>query len=237
MTLRNFVTINILRESHKIERINMLKELGKIFGNVDRVKVLRYFLSHPNEPVGTIDLVKRLKIKKSVLKKEIKNLVNIGFLNEVTLLSIIELKTKKKNKKGELIVKTKEKKEDAIELNKNYVFADSLANLLLDFRYIDRKDLLEDFRRYGKVKLLCLGGVFLQDEEGGLDLLLVGDALDKDKIDNFIKTLEADFGTELRYAVFESEEFRYRVNMFDRLITELWKRPHEKIIEKISTRP
>jgi hypothetical protein len=77
----------------------------------------------------------------------------------------------------------------------------------------------------------------MQDEESKLDLLLAGDALDKEKIDDFIKKLEADFGTELRYAVFESEEFRYRVNMFDRLIKDFWKRPHEKIIEKIDTRP
>ena len=77
----------------------------------------------------------------------------------------------------------------------------------------------------------------MQDEESKLDLLLAGDALDKNKIDEFIKKLEADFGTEIRYAVFESEEFRYRVNMFDRLIKDFWKRPHEKIIERIETRP
>ncbi len=74
-------------------------------------------------------------------------------------------------------------------------------------------------------------------EEGKLDLLLAGDALDKEKIDDYIKKLEADFGTELRYAVFESEEFRYRVNMFDRLIKDFFKGPHEKVLEKISTRP
>lgn len=215
----------------------MLKELGKIFGTEQRVKILRYFLAHPDEQVVFEDLIKKLKIKKTELKKEIKNLINIGFLNELTLISEIELKTKKKNKKGEIIVKTKTIKEDALEMNKNYVFADSLANLLLDFRYIDRKDLLEDFKRYGKIKLLCLSGVFLQDEEAKLDLLVAGDALDKEKIDNFIKTLEADFGTDLRYAVFESEEFRYRTNMFDRLLKDFWKRPHEKVIEKISTRP
>jgi len=208
----------------------MLKELGKIFGNENRVKVLRFFLAHPDEQVAFLDLIKKLKIKKAELKKEIKNLTGIGFLNELTLIDEVEVKVGKK-------IKFKTKKEDGLELNKNYVFADALANLLLDFRYIDRKDLLEDFKKYGKIKLLCLGGVFMQDEEGKLDLLLVGDALDKDKIDNFIRTLEADFGTEMRYAVFESEEFRYRTNMFDRLLKDFFKAPHEKILEKISTRP
>lgn len=212
----------------------MLKELGKIFGSENRVKVLRYFLSHPEEQIVLDELVKRAKVKKPELKKEVKGLVQIGFLNELTLVSEVEIKSGKgKNIK----TKIKQKKEDGLEMNKGYVFADSLANLLLDFRYIDRKELLEDFKKYGKIKLLCLGGVFMQDEESKLDLLLVGDALDKEKIDNFIKTLEANFGTELRYAVFESEEFRYRVNMFDRLIKDFFKSPHEKVVEKISTRP
>lgn len=217
----------------------MLKELGKIFGSENRVKLLRYFLAHKDEQVAFSDLIKKTKIKKNDLKKEIKNLVAINFLNELTLVDEVVVKLKKG--KGTLMSKTKTKnkqvKEDGYELNKNYVFVDSLANLLLDFRFIDRKELLEDFKRYGKIRLLCLGGVFKQDEEGKLDLLLAGDALDKDKIDEFIKRLEADFGTELRYAVFESEEFKYRINMFDRLIKDFWKRPHEKIIERIETRP
>jgi hypothetical protein len=208
----------------------MLKELGKIFGSENRVKVLRYFLAQPDSQVEFFELLRKIKVKKSELKKELQSLIKIGFIEELTLVSEKEIKKGKK-------IKIKKIKEDGYQLNKDYVFADSLASLLLDFRYIDRKDLLEDMKRYGKIKLLCLGGVFVQDEEANLDLLLAGDALEKEKIDAFIKTLEADFGTELKYAVFESEEFRYRVSMFDRLIKDFFKGPHEKILEKISTRP
>jgi hypothetical protein len=209
----------------------MLKELSKIFGSVERVKILRFFLAHPSEQITLTDLIKKVKIKKNVLKKELKNLSNIDFVSEIVIVNEEEIKLKS----GKVKVKTT--KENGFELNKNYVFADSLAGLLLDFRFIDRQELLNDFKKFGKIKLLCLGGVFMQDEEGKLDLLVAGDALDKEKIDDLIKKLEADFGTELRYAVFESEEFRYRVNMFDRLIKDFWKRPHEKILEKIDTRP
>lgn len=208
----------------------MLKELGKIFGSENRVKILRFFLAHPDEQIELEELSKKVKVKSVELKKEIKNLIAIDFLNELTLIEDVEIKVGKK-------IKIKPKKSYGLELNKNYVFADSLAALLLDFRFIDRKELLEDFKKFGKIKLLCLGGVFMQDEENKLDLLLAGDALDKDKIDDYIKKLEADFGTELKYAVFESEEFRYRINIFDRLIKDFWKRPHEKILERIETRP
>lgn len=225
----------------------MLKELGKIFGSENRVKLLRFFLANPESQISFLDLLRKVKISKSELKKELKNLININFINELTLIDEIRIPVKfkkptkkQKNKNIEITeqkFKIKEIKEDGYEINKNYVLVDSLANLLLDFRHIDRDDLLENFKKYGKIKLLCLGGVFFRDEEGILDVLIVGDALDKEKIDLFIKKLEADFGTELRYAVFESEEFRYRVNMFDRLLKDFWKRPHEKVLERISTRP
>ncbi len=225
----------------------MLKELGKIFGSENRVKLMRFFLANQEKQISFFELLKKVKISKNDLKKELKNLVGIDFINELVIVDEVEVKVKQKkiSKKSKLknaipdLPKTilKQTKEDGYEINKNYVFADSLANLLLDFRYIDRLELLEDFKKFGKIKLLCLGGVFFRDEEGNLDLLIAGDVLDKEKIDTYIKKLEADFGTELKYAVFESEEFRYRVTMFDRLIKDFWKRPHEKIIEKISTRP
>jgi DNA-binding Lrp family transcriptional regulator len=226
----------------------MLRELGKLFGSENKVKLLRYFLANQESQISFSDLMKKVKIAKSDLKKELKNLVNVNFINEITILDEIEVPVKQKKvakrskgRNAEPVglqkIILKQTKEDGFEFNKGYNFAQSLANLLLDFRFIDRDELLEDFKRYGKIKLLVLGGVFFRDEEGKLDLLIVGDALDKEKIDGFIKKLEADFGTELRYAVFESEEFRYRVNMFDRLLKDFWKRPHEKIIEKIATRP
>jgi hypothetical protein len=209
----------------------MLRELGKIFGSEQKVKLLRFFLANPEKQISFDDLIVKVKIKKPLLKKEIKVLVDINFVTELTLVDeeIVKLKGGK--------TKVKVVKEDGYELNQEYPFVETLANLLLDFRFIDREEMLENFKRYGKIKLLCLGGVFKKDEEGPLDILVAGDALDKEKIDEYIKKLEADFGTELRYAVFESEEFRYRVNMFDRLIKDFLRTPHETVVEKISTRP
>lgn len=231
----------------------MLRELGKLFGSENKVKLLRYFLANQTSQITFTSLIKKVKISKNELKKELKNLVNFNFINEIAIIEEVQVpvklkkvskkkkgKNKNTDKKNELeLPKTilKQVKEDGFEFNKEYDFAASLANLLLDFRFVDRQEMLNDFKKFGKISLFCLGGVFFRDEEGTLDLLIVGDALDKDKIDNYMKKLDADFGTELRYAVFESEEFKYRVNMFDRLLKDFWKRPHEKVLEKISTRP
>lgn len=204
----------------------MLKELAKIFGSAERVKLMRFFLAHPDFQIETESLIKTLKIQKKNLKKEIKNLVSIEMLTELILEEEVE------TKRGKKIVKS-----PGLELNKNYVYADSLASVLLDFRFTDKQEILGDLKRYAKIKLLAVGGIFVQNKDAKIDLLLVGDALDKEKIENYIKNLEAEFGTEIKFALFESEEFKYRVTMFDRLIRDFLSSPHEKVLEKISTRP
>ena len=209
----------------------MLKELGKIFGSAERVKLMRFFLAHPEIQIEIDEVVKRLRVKKPVLKKEIKNLETIGMLTPIILEEDIEIKMKSGKSKFKTI------KSDGLELNRSYTYADKLAELLLDFRFISREDLLDDLKKFGKIKLLALGGIFVKDEANGkLDLLLVGDALDKEKIEYYLRGMEADFGTEIRFSVFESEEFNYRLNMFDRLIKDFFKSPHEKVLEKINTR-
>jgi hypothetical protein len=89
----------------------MLKELGKIFGSENRVKILRYFLAHPDEQISFEDLSKKAKVKNADLKKEVKNLIAINFLNELTLIEEVEikLKNKKENK-----VKIKQKKKQGL---------------------------------------------------------------------------------------------------------------------------
>ena len=206
----------------------MLKELGKIFGSAERVKLMRFFLAHPEMQIEIDEIVKRLRVKKPVLKKEIKNLETIGMLTPLLLEEDIEIKMKG----GKTKIKTKVS--DGSELNRKYMYAQKLAELLLDFRFINRDTLLEDLRKYGKIKLLSLGGLFLQDDNGKLDLLIVGDALDKEKIENYLKGLEADFGTEIKYVVYESEEYKYRMNLFDRLIRDFFKSKHEKIIDRMN---
>ena len=67
-----------------------------------------------------------------------------------------------------------------------------------------------------------------------MDLLVVGNNLKQTQLDNIIKTIESEIGKEIRYAVFETQEFNYRYSMFDKLVRELLESPHEKIINKLN---
>jgi hypothetical protein len=43
--------------------------------------------------------------------------------------------------------------------------------------------------------------------------------------------MEAEIGGELSYAVFETKEFLYRLNMYDKLVRDILDYPHEVVVQ------
>ena len=63
--------------------------------------------------------------------------------------------------------------------------------------------------------------------------MVVGDDIDFKKFISFIKTVEEELGTELRYVILGTDEFKYRYGMFDRFVHDILEYPHRKVIDKI----
>jgi biotin operon repressor len=207
----------------------MLKDIEKFFGSAARVRIMRYFLSHREESMTTEHLAQVTKMSKQAVSKEINFLKKLGFLQEMIIEEFYE--NIANNKK---VIKSK--KLSGVSLNKDYNYNESLAVLLLDFRFIDKKALSESFKIHGKVKLLVLGGIFTGEEKSKLDILVVGDSLDKSGIEKAIKNIEAEMGTELRYSAFETDEYQYRLTMYDRFLRDFIRSNVDVLVEKISTR-
>ncbi len=198
--------------------------IEKLFGGEVRVRILRYFLSHKEDILTIEEITDRLKLDKTEALKEIKNLKEIGFLQDAEVLEYYEKIKKPTIKK-------------AIGMQTDFALAAKLAELLLDFRLANKEEMAENFRKFGKVKLFCLGGVFIDGSHGDIDILVVGENLNRNGIEKYIQKLEAEFGTELKFSLFETDEFKYRISMYDRFLRDFFQSKHEKVIEKIPTRP
>ena len=91
----------------------------------------------------------------------------------------------------------------------------------------------------GRVRLALISGIFLNDPDttsqydSPADLFIVGDDINRQKLRNFLASLEAEIGTEIKFTLMNKEEFDYRYGMFDRFVRVLLEGPHEKIINKI----
>ena len=53
----------------------------------------------------------------------------------------------------------------------------------------------------------------------------------RNKIEEGVKKIEAEIGTELSYAVFDTKEFIYRINMYDKLVRDILDYPHEIVLQ------
>lgn len=124
-------------------------------------------------------------------------------------------------------------------LNEDFDFLKELRELVLKPAPAETDRLVKRINALGKVKLAVVAGIFVSQPddttyETPADLFIVGDDVDKPRLAKFLKSLEAEAGTEIRFAVMEKEEFQHRYKYFDRFLRVLLEGPHRKIINKIS---
>lgn len=186
--------------------------LGQIFGSQARVKLMRLFLFHEGVSFPLEEVTRRTLVRKDTAKKELRLLEKVGFLKRGT----ISLKEKKVKKNGDVSIRTKKVK--GWKLNTRFELKNPLKTLLIETQLIRESDILSAIRSVGKLKLLVLSGVFLGLEDSEVDLLIVIDSPNKTKLERSIKKMESEIGKELLYAVFSSQEFRYRLDMYDKLV-------------------
>ncbi|MEK7520222.1 MAG: hypothetical protein AAB581_03225, partial [Patescibacteria group bacterium] len=73
----------------------------------------------------------------------------------------------------------------------------------------------------------------INTEKARTDILLVGDNMSERKAERFLRFVESCVGTELRYTLLKTEEFKYRKSMFDRFVLDILEFPHRKVINKL----
>lgn len=121
-------------------------------------------------------------------------------------------------------------------LDNSFEFLYELRDLVLKSSPAEKGRMIERINKLGRVKLAIVSGVFVNKEHldpAVADMLIVGDDIESRKLKIFLKSLEAEVGKEIKFAVMEKDEFQYRMSMFDRFIGVLLESPHEKLINKL----
>lgn len=194
-----------------------METLAKLFGGQARVKIMRLFLLNANMAFEMADIASRSRVIKANARREINALSAMDFIKPKMLVKAGARGTKKKV--------------SAWQLNPNFQYLSPIRDLLVDPNLLLQDDLAGRFKHVGKIKLMVVAGVFIGDEKSRVDVLLVGDKLKKVPLQQVIKGLEAEIGKELDYVVFDTEEFKYRIDMYDKLVCDIIDLPHEKLID------
>lgn len=194
-----------------------METLSKLFGGQARVRIMRLFLLNSSNNFEIEDVVSRSRVMKNNARKEINILSAMNFVKQKVITKEGYRGTKKK-----IIVWS---------LNIAFKYLESLRDILIEPSLLLKENLPERFKQIGKIKLMIVSGVFIGNSKSRADVLIVGDKLKKNVLQQVMKSLEAEIGKELDYVVFDTKEFKYRLDMYDKLVCDIIDLPHEKLID------
>lgn len=192
-----------------------MEALARLFGNPARLKLLRLFLFNDDSIFSATDAIFRTKTAKVTARKELALLLTAGVLK------------KRQGKVGGKSI-------NGYSANKKFAYYEQLHIFLRDTTSVTDTAILTQLRKAGTLRMVALSGMFTGALEPKVDLLVVGDRLDERALGSAIHTLEAELGRELRFATFSTEDFKYRVGVYDRLVRDVFDYPHRTLLDRIS---
>ena len=202
-----------------------MEELGKLFGSPARVKILRLFLFNPGDAYDGRDVAQRAQVQLHIAQRELALLERIKLIKKRTFYKDVE-------KKGGH-TKTRKKKTRGFVLNERFTHLSALQIFFLNTTPIKEKDIERRLSKAGNLKLIATAGVFAHDPNGRVDLLIVGDRIKQGTLEKEIRGIESEIGKELRYAVFSTNDFKYRLTVYDRLVRDILDYPHHIVVDRI----
>ena len=189
-----------------------METLSKLFGSETKVKIMRLFLFNTERVFEVKDIALRVKATKTKVRREINTLEKIGLIKRRTSVK---------------------KKANGFILDSKFAYLFPLQNFLINTEPLHAGEIIKRVSKLGSIKLIITSGVFIQEPESRTDILIVGDNVKKVALENTIKTLESEIGKELKYAYFTTEDFKYRLSMFDKLTRDILDYPHRKVLNRL----
>lgn len=200
--------------------------LGIIFNSQARIKILRLFLLNPIDTFDISDIAQKSKVKPTEVRKELSLLKKAGVLESKSFFKIVLPKPKS--------AKTGSKKRTVgFRLNPKFSLLIPLKNLIISETPLNRDEISKRFRSVGKIKFLALSGIFLDEPDARIDVLVVGDNLNKRAIESTLRSIEAEVGRELSYGALETAEFLYRISVYDKFVRDILDFRHDRVIDKL----
>jgi len=198
--------------------------LSKVLGNAARAKVLRAFIFSPTELFTLPTVAKRSGAPLKAVAKEIKALEDIGIIKKGKL-TITLANTSKRLVSGK-------QKEQTWHFNTDFKHGRALSKFVHEVSPVSHSSIILALKGSGRLAAVILSGSFVGDPTRPADLIIAADGLNEGRLERAIRTLEPEFGREIRYAAFSTTEFRYRLTVQDRLIRDTLDYPHLVLLDR-----
>ncbi len=210
--------------------------IEQLFGSKTRVKLLQLFFSNPNRAFYVREITRKIDEQINSVRRELSNLLSIGIITSDATQNRLYYEVNQdyqyykplgmifgglKIEDAPAAEKTPKREKKTAEPSP--VAAAPKADVS------EEHPMAKSFRGLGKVDLAILSGQFTRDESAGIDVLIVGNVTES-KADKFIADLEKAENKELRYTILPLDNYRYRLQINDRFISNVLNAKKQVII-------
>ncbi|MDA3815215.1 MAG: hypothetical protein PF549_02515 [Patescibacteria group bacterium] len=189
----------------------MKGELEFLFGSRVRWRLIKFFILNGSQQFFS------------------KDVANINKLNTRETNQILQQLVKAK-----FLISRSSKKVNSYYLNKKFSFYNEIKDLVVKSNIYPQCESLKKVKHLGDVRLAIVSGIFINHTKAKTDLIIVADNVSRAKMKHLLEELTAEMGREIDYSLMTFEEFKYRVDMFDKFIMEIIGQPHEIVINKVA---
>ena len=205
-----------------------MNTISRLFGGDTQVKIMRLFLLNQGRPFGLAEIIQRTDAKKREIEALIGVYLQVGLIQKKDFFPVVTEGKVGKAKKAQRV--------KGWMLNEFFPLRTSLQELVVGKTIVNEKELVARLSKAGKLKLVVVAGVFIQNWDSRADILIVGEKLNDSRLRKVIAKLESEVGRDIRYAALSSQDFHYRVNICDRLVRDMFDYPHKVILDKLGIR-
>lgn len=209
--------------------------LEELFGSRTRIKLLKLFLSNPEEKFYIRQIARILKEGINSVRRELANLERIGVIaydKDYPSKTRPQSPRRQRKKFKKKTVKKQELKK-FYQTNNEFVLYNELKNLILKSELMIKNGLARKLDQLGKLKLLLLTGRFVEDETASTDILIVG-SINRQKLSSLMRRLEKSLGGEIRYTILTQKEYNYRKEITDKFLYKVLDGEKIVVLDKLN---
>lgn len=183
--------------------------IEQLFGSRTRARLLGLFLENSQRAFFVRELARRIDAQLNSVRRELKNLVDIGIVLEV---DGDEAQIDDKDEEG-----GKADNRRFYQANKDFPIFEDLRGVMKKVAVLMNHTLMQELAKHGKLDLLVLTGSFTDSPNIQTDILVVG-TLKEEGLQKSIAEFEREIGREVNYTYMPREEFEYRRDVGDRFL-------------------
>jgi hypothetical protein len=207
--------------------------IEQLFGSKTRVKLLRLFFSNPNRSFYVREITRKVDEQINSVRRELANMLSLGIITsdssnnklyyEVnqdyeyfkplqTMFSELDV-----DEESTVIAKNKVKSSTAKVAKNNTKESSEVSEPVEKVPENKTIELPEakQWSKAGNIIGIAYSGVYTRDETASVDILIIGDAV-VSTIESVVSELEKEKNKELRYAIIEASEWKYRRQVRDK---------------------